>query len=107
MQLFSVLADPVRLEIVHMLATSERTAGEIADRFPVSGPAISRHLRVLRESGVATCRAEAQRRIYRLNPDRIAELQRWTDQLLAEWRERFDALGRHLDDTSTAPREDT
>lgn len=97
MELFTVLADPVRLEIVEMLATKERTAGEIAGRFDVSGPAISRHLRVLREHGVVTRRSEAQRRIYALNPKRIDEVEDWAHKLVTQWRHRFDALGRHLD----------
>lgn len=104
MQLFSVLADPVRLEIVELLATKERTAGEIASRFSISGPAISRHLRVLRESGVAVCRVDAQRRIYTLNPEKFTELEGWAQQLLSQWRRRFDALGRHLDNVSAPGR---
>jgi DNA-binding transcriptional ArsR family regulator len=98
MQALAVLADPVRLEIVELLAESERTAGQIAAHFPVSGPAISRHLRVLRESGVATYRQDAQRRIYALNPASIEEVEDWAGGLLRQWRSRFDALGRHLDD---------
>src|SRR3954452_10419325 len=98
MQALAVLADPVRLEIVELLAESERTAGEIAAHFPVSGPAISRHLRVLRESGVATYRQDAQRRIYALDPASLQEVQEWATGLLQQWRSRFDALGRHLDD---------
>jgi DNA-binding transcriptional ArsR family regulator len=94
----AVLADPVRLEIVELLAESERTAGEIAAHFPVSGPAISRHLRLLRESGVATYRQDAQRRIYALNPASLEEVQDWASRLLLQWRSRFDALGLHLDD---------
>src|SRR5687768_896325 len=97
MEVFAALADPVRRDIVQMLATGDRTAGEIAARFPVSGPAISRHLRVLRESGVASCRHDAQRRIYSLNAPAVAELEEWAEQLLEQWRHRFDALGRHLD----------
>ena len=94
----AVLADPVRFEIVELLAESERTAGEIAAHFPVSGPAISRHLRVLRESGVATYRQDAQRRIYALNPKAIADVEDWAGGLLRTWRSRFDALGKHLDE---------
>ena len=98
MPALAALADPVRLEIVELLAESERTAGEIAAHFPVSGPAISRHLRVLRESGVATYRQDAQRRIYALNPASLEEIEDWAGGLLRRWRTRFDALGRHLDD---------
>lgn len=92
-----MLSDPIRLEIVELLAESERTAGEIAAHFPVSGPAISRHLRVLRESGVATYRQDAQRRIYALNPASLQEVEEWAGDVLRRWRTRFDALGRHLD----------
>lgn len=95
--LFAVLGDPVRLEIVEMLAHQEHTAGEIASRFPVSGPAISRHLRVLREAEVATYRQESQRRVYSLNPSTLTDVERWAQQLVQQWQKRFDALGRHLD----------
>ncbi len=100
MQEFSVLADPVRLHIIEMLAERERTAGEIASAFDVSGPAVSRHLRVLRESGFAFCRHDGQRRIYTLNEKAVAGVGAWADQLLDQWRSRFDALGRHLDTTA-------
>jgi DNA-binding transcriptional ArsR family regulator len=98
-EVFGVLADPVRLEIVEMLASGERTAGEIAARFPISGPAVSRHLRVLRDHGFASCRHEAQRRIYSLNPSPLIEVQDWSVALLSAWRNRFEALGRYLDET--------
>jgi DNA-binding transcriptional ArsR family regulator len=100
-QVFAVLADPVRLEIVEMLAEQERTVGEIAANFAVSGPAISRHLRVLRESGVAVYRQEAQRRVYSLNPSSVEDVEGWAQQLLRQWRNRFDALGRHLDEVAS------
>jgi DNA-binding transcriptional ArsR family regulator len=99
--LFSVLGDPVRLEIVEMLAAQERTAGEIASRFAVSGPAVSRHLRVLREAGVATYRQEAQRRVYALNPSTLNDVEGWAHQLLQQWQTRFEALGRHLDNVAS------
>ena len=95
--LLAALADPVRFEIVELLATGDRTVGEIAERFPVSGPAISRHLRVLREAGLATYRHDAQRRVYRLEPAAFEQLGTWTTQLERAWRTRFDALGQHLD----------
>jgi DNA-binding transcriptional ArsR family regulator len=104
MQALAVLADPVRLEIVELLAQSERTAGEIAAHFPVSGPAISRHLRVLRESGVATYRQDAQRRIYALNPASLEEVEDWAAGLLRTWHQRFDALGKHLDELAAKER---
>jgi DNA-binding transcriptional ArsR family regulator len=97
MEVLTVLADPVRLQIIEMLADGEHTAGQIAGAFPISGPAISRHLRVLREHDLVTCRCDAQRRIYALNPTPIVELEVWARDLLAPWRQRFDTLGCHLD----------
>ena len=94
----AALADEVRVQIVELLATGDRTAGEIADRFPISRPAVSRHLRVLRESGLAEVRGEAQRRIYRLNPAPLDELEQWVTRNRQVMEARLDALGRHLDD---------
>ena len=76
----AALADPVRREIVELLATGERGAGEIAERFPVTRPAISRHLRVLREAGLVASEVRAQRRVYRLERARLAELDAWLDR---------------------------
>jgi DNA-binding transcriptional ArsR family regulator len=73
-QAFTALADPTRRRIVELLAAGERTAGEIADEFPVSRPAISRHLRVLRDTGLVNYREEAQRRVYTLDPTPLAAL---------------------------------
>ena len=95
----AALADPTRRRIVELLAEGERPAGEIAEHFDVSGPAISRHLRVLRECGVATYRRDAQRWVYALDPGPITELDRWMRDTLLRWQRRFDDLGRHLDDT--------
>ena len=76
----AALADPVRREIVELLATGERGAGEIAERFPVTRPAISRHLRVLREAGLVASEVRAQRRVYRLERASLAELDAWLDR---------------------------
>ena len=76
----AALADPVRREIVELLATGEMGAGEIAERFPVTRPAISRHLRVLREAGLVTSEVRAQRRVYRLERAPLAELDAWLDR---------------------------
>jgi DNA-binding transcriptional ArsR family regulator len=97
MDAMAALADPTRRRIVELLADGERPAGEIAGQFDVSGPAISRHLRVLRESGVATYRREAQRWVYALNPDKITEVNRWMRDTLLRWQRRFDTLGDVLD----------
>jgi DNA-binding transcriptional ArsR family regulator len=93
----AALADPTRRRIVELLADGDRPAGEIASFFEVTGPAISRHLRVLREVGMATYKREAQRWVYALNPDSITELDRWMRDTLLRWQQRFDALGQHLD----------
>ena len=80
MHVFAVLADPVRREIVELLAAGEMGAGEIAERFPVTRPAISRRLRVLREAGLVASEVRAQRRVYRLDRARLAELDAWLDR---------------------------
>jgi DNA-binding transcriptional ArsR family regulator len=97
MDAFEALADPTRREIVTMLAAGERNAGDIAGRFDMAGPSVSRHLKVLRESGLVTYRAEATSRIYRLNEPRLGEVQQWMQAQLDLCRERFDRLGAHLD----------
>jgi DNA-binding transcriptional ArsR family regulator len=76
----AALADPVRREIVELLAAGEVGAGEIAERFPVSRPAVSRHLRVLREAGLVTSEVRAQRRVYRLDRAPLAELDAWLER---------------------------
>ena len=90
-QACEALADPIRAEIVERLARGDLTAGEIAGGFAVSRPAVSRHLRVLRECGLVTFEPRAQRRVYKLNRRPLHELNAWIAQ-------RLDALGAHLDD---------
>jgi len=93
----AALADPTRRRIVELLADGDMPAGELAAQFDVSGPAISRHLRVLREVGVASYKRDAQRWVYALNPESISEVDRWMRDTLLRWQKRFDALGDHLD----------
>jgi len=97
MDAMAALADPTRRRIVELLSDGDMPAGEIAARFDVSGPAISRHLRVLREVGVASYKRDAQRWVYALNPESISEVDRWMRDTLLRWQKRFDALGEHLD----------
>jgi DNA-binding transcriptional ArsR family regulator len=97
MQVCAALADPIRVEIVELLAERDMSAGEIADRFPVSRPAVSRHLRVLRESDLVTVREEAQRRVYSLNPSPLDDLGEWMERNRRLWERRLDRLGQHLD----------
>jgi DNA-binding transcriptional ArsR family regulator len=96
MQALSALADPIRRQIVEMLAERERDAGELASAFPVSRPAVSRHLRVLRQAGLVQVRPEAQRRVYALDPRPLEDLARWLDRYRGFWSQRLDALGTEL-----------
>jgi DNA-binding transcriptional ArsR family regulator len=91
-----VLADPTRRRIVELLAERELDAGEIAGHFDVSRPAVSRHLRVLRETGLVRSRGEAQRRIYSLDPAPLAEVDEWLARYRGFWTNRLDALETEL-----------
>lgn len=92
----AALADPLRRELVELLARGEVAAGELADRFPVSRPAISRHLRVLREAGLVTVRAEGKRRLYALDPRPLRELDDWLEPYRDLWAQRLDALDTEI-----------
>ena len=92
----AALADPVRRELVDLLARGELAAGELAGRFPVSRPAISRHLRVLREAGLVTSRAEGKRRLYALDPRPLRELDAWLEPYRDLWAQRLDALDTEI-----------
>ena len=97
MDAFEALADPTRRKIVVMLAARERNAGEIASKFAIAGPSVSRHLKVLRQSGLITYRSEAQSRIYRLDDTKLDQVKQWMQAQIDLCRERFDRLGAHLD----------
>jgi len=105
----AALADPTRRELLAVLAGGERSAGELAGRFPVSRPAISRHLRVLREAGLVTSRSEGKRRLYALDPGPLRELDDWLEPYRQFWAQRLDALdteiarGRRARRTGEAP----
>jgi DNA-binding transcriptional ArsR family regulator len=96
-EVFEALADPTRRRIVELLAENERSAGEVAKHFRVSRPAVSKHLRVLREAGVVNARGEAQRRIYRLEPRALGEAEGWLARHRQFWEQRLDALQQHLE----------
>ncbi len=96
MQVIQALADPTRQRIVEMLAARELSAGDIASEFDVSGPAISQHLKVLREAKLVRVRAEAQRRIYALDPAGFDEMDEWLTRIRRFWRSRLDLLERAL-----------
>jgi DNA-binding transcriptional ArsR family regulator len=97
MDRFVALADPTRRHIVELLGAGERTAGAIVGNFAVSAPAISQHLKTLREAGLVRVRAEGQRRLYSLDPDGFAEMEAWFEKMRRFWSSRLDALERELD----------
>jgi DNA-binding transcriptional ArsR family regulator len=96
MRAAEALADPTRRRIVELLAEQDRSAGELAAEFSTSRPAVSRHLRVLREHGLVKARSEAQRRVYSLDPAPLAELDAWLARYRSFWSQRLDALDTEL-----------
>ncbi|GIH94794.1 ArsR/SmtB family transcription factor [Planobispora siamensis] len=100
MHAFDVLGDPVRRRILELLADGERAAGEIGavvqEEFGISQPGVSQHLRVLRDSGFATVRAEGTRRLYSVDPGPLQEVDVWLENFRRFWTQRLDALGTEL-----------
>ncbi|MGK5114015.1 MULTISPECIES: ArsR/SmtB family transcription factor [unclassified Geodermatophilus] len=96
MEALAAIADPTRRELLALLARGELAAGELADRFPVSRPAISRHLRVLREAGLVHSRVEGRRRLYGLDPSPLRELDEWLEPYRDLWAQRLDALDTEI-----------
>jgi DNA-binding transcriptional ArsR family regulator len=100
MQAFDVLGDPVRRRILELLASGERPAGAVVDavgrEFGLTQPAVSRHLRILRESGFATMRPQGTRRLYAVDPEGLADAEGWLSDLRAQWSQRLDALGTEI-----------
>jgi DNA-binding transcriptional ArsR family regulator len=92
MDVFAALGDPVRREILELVSRSPLNAGEIARRFPFSRPAISRHLRVLREAGLVTVELSGRERTYQVNAAALAEVDAWLAQFRDTWPSRLDAL---------------
>ena len=86
------LADESRLRMLEVLSDGPATAGELAALLPIARPGVSRHLRVLREAGLVDVRRDAQRRVYSLRHEPLAEVNAWLDQRLAAWNQRLDAL---------------
>ena len=99
MDKFYALADPTRRKIIELLAKhGQLSAREISEQFPVSPPAISQHLKVLREAKLVQVEKRAQQRIYRINPEAMLELEDWARQLRQLWNQRFDALEQVLEE---------
>ena len=97
---FAALADPTRRRMLDSLRNGERSAGEIERTLGLPQPATSKHLRALRRAGLVRMRADAQRRLYSLAPDGLAEVDAWLAPYRAFWTDRLDALERHLDQES-------
>jgi DNA-binding transcriptional ArsR family regulator len=96
---FDVLAEPTRRRILDLLRESERPVNELVTTLKVSQPGVSKHLRVLREAGLVEVRIDAQRRLYRVRPEPLAEIEAWLAPYRRLWGGRLDALERHLDET--------
>ncbi|HYY64279.1 MAG TPA: metalloregulator ArsR/SmtB family transcription factor [Gaiellaceae bacterium] len=92
-----VLSEPRRLQILDLLRDGERPVGELVDRLGVSQPAVSKHLRVLKDAGLVEARPEAQRRLYRIRPEPLAELDDWLASYRRLWTTHLDRLEDHLD----------
>jgi DNA-binding transcriptional ArsR family regulator len=86
------LSDPSRRTVLDALAGGPATAGELAALLPIARPGVSRHLRVLREAGLVEVRQQAQRRVYSLRPEPLAEVSEWLGRYRAMWEQRLDAL---------------
>lgn len=98
MDIFTALADPTRRRIIESLAVGETSFGELAGKFDISRPAVSQHLKVLRDAGIVASRPDAQRRIYRLNDDSLEEVDAWIRKVREFWSQRLDRLERLLGD---------
>ncbi len=97
MNVFNALADPTRREILCLLERGPMDATEIARRFDISQPAISKHLKRLREGALVTRTVDAQRRIYELDPTGFDQVERWVTDRRRSWEARLDNLGKFLE----------
>jgi len=101
---FAIIAEPNRRAILSLLATSERSVGDIEEQLRLSQPSVSKHLRVLREAGFVESRVDAQRRLYRIRPEPLIELDAWLAPFRRFWSVHVGALERHLDRMNQVPR---
>lgn len=95
--MFDVLAEPNRRRILDLLGSSEHPVGELVGRLDLSQPAVSKHLRILRDAGLVEVRGDAQRRLYRVCPEPLRELDDWLGPYRRMWASRLEHLERHLD----------
>ena len=94
---FEIIAEPNRRAILSLLVSSQQSVGEIERQLRMSQPAVSKHLRVLRDAGFVESTVDAQRRLYRLKPEPLREMDAWLAQFRRFWSAHVDALERHLD----------
>jgi DNA-binding transcriptional ArsR family regulator len=94
---FDILADESRRRILDVLVEEERPVGELAEILTLSQPSVSKHLRVLRDAGLVEARTDAQRRIYRVRPEPLREIDEWLAPYRRRWAEHLNALERHLE----------
>lgn len=94
---FEVIAEPNRRAILSLLASSEQSVGQIETRLKLPQPTVSKHLRVLRNAGLVEAQVAAQRRVYRIKPEPLKEIDTWLEHFRQFWSVHVDALERHLD----------
>ena len=94
----AALADPTRRRLLRLVGERPRKAGELANAFPVSRPAVSKHLRVLREAGLVEAKPTGRARIYRLAPGGITEVRRWVEETGRFWDSALEAFRRHVEE---------
>jgi DNA-binding transcriptional ArsR family regulator len=94
---FEVLAEPHRRHILDLLRLRDRSVGELVEVLPLTQPSVSKHLKVLKASGLVSVHPDAQRRVYRLRPEPLLEIDEWLTPYRAVWAGRLDALEDHLD----------
>jgi DNA-binding transcriptional ArsR family regulator len=101
---FEIIAEPNRRAILSLLLASQRSVGEIERQLRMPQPAVSKHLRVLREAGFVESTVDAQRRLYRLKPEPLQEVEAWLAPFRRLWTAHVDALERYLDRTNPPPK---
>jgi len=100
---FTVLADPNRRAILSLLANGERSVGDLESALDLSQPSVSKHLRVLRDAGFVDVTIDAQRRVYRIRPEPLQQMDEWMAPFRRYWSAQVDALERHLDGMKSPP----
>jgi DNA-binding transcriptional ArsR family regulator len=101
---FAIIAEPSRRAILSLLASAERSVGDLEEELSLPQPSVSKHLRVLREAGFVESRVDAQRRLYRIKPEPLMEIDAWLAPFRRFWSVHIDALERHLDRMNPVPR---